>query len=68
MDDLARMRESEFLDVAEGCSVIGKSVRKELNGCLDLRNGCGHPNTLRIAEARVTAHIEVLILNVYAKF
>jgi hypothetical protein len=67
-DDLARMKESEFLDCLEGCSVIGKSVRKELGVCLDLRNGCGHPNSLKLAEARVASHIEVLILNVFTKF
>ena len=67
-DDLARLKESDFLDVLEGISVIGKSVRKELGVCLDLRNGCGHPNSLRIAEARVTAHIETLILNVFTQF
>lgn len=67
-DDLARIKESEFLDILEGISVIGKSVRKELGVCLDLRNGCGHPNSLRIAESRVAAHIESLMLNVYSKF
>lgn len=67
-DDLARLKESDFLDYLEGSSVIGKSVRKELGNCLDFRNGCGHPNSLSIAETRVAAHIETLILNVYSKF
>jgi hypothetical protein len=67
-DDLARLKETDFLDCLEGCSVIGKSVRKELGVCLDLRNGCGHPNSLKIAEARVASHIETLVLNVYTKF
>lgn len=67
-DDLARLKESDFLDYLEGASVIGKSVRKELGVCLDLRNGCGHPNSLQIGEHRVASHIETLILNVYANF
>lgn len=67
-DDLARLKETDFLDYLEGGSVIGKSVRKELGVCLDLRNGCGHPNSLKIAEARVASHIETLVLNVYTKF
>jgi len=67
-DDLARVKESDFLDVLEGISIIGKSIRKELGVCLDLRNGCGHPNSLQIAEARVAAHIETLLLNVFSKF
>lgn len=67
-DDLARMKESEFLVILEKLSVIGKSVKKQLEQCLDLRNGCGHPNSLKIAEHVVAAHIEILILNVFARF
>ena len=68
VDDLARMKESDFLDLAEAISTLGKSVKQELQGCLTLRNGCGHPNTLKLAEHRVASHIEVLILNVFAVF
>ena len=67
-DDLARMKESEFLVVLERISVIGKSVKKELEQCLDRRNGCGHPNSLKVAEHVVASHIELLILNVFAKY
>lgn len=67
-DDLALMGEHDFLQVLEKLSVIGKSVKTELEGCLKLRNGCGHPNSLQIAEHRVASHIEVLMLNVFAKF
>jgi hypothetical protein len=63
-DDLARMKESDFLDVITALSIIGKSVKKELGNCLDLRNGCWHPNSLKIGDTRVAAHIEILILNV----
>lgn len=67
-DDLARMREGEFLVVLEKISVLGKSVKTQLEKCLDLRNGCGHPNSLKIAEHAVASHIEVLILNVFSRF
>jgi hypothetical protein len=67
-DDLVRMKEHDFLQVLDGISVIGKSVREELEGCLKLRNGCGHPNSLKIAGSRVAAHIEVLVLNVFSRF
>jgi len=43
-------------------------VRQELEGCLKLRNGCGHPNSLKLGENKVAAHLETLILNVFAKF
>jgi len=67
-DDLGRMKEHDFLDVLESISVLGKSVKQELQKCLQLRNGCGHPNSLQIADHKVSAHIEDLILNVFAKY
>lgn len=67
-DDLARMKEHELLGVLEAISVLGKSVKQELEVCLKLRNGCGHPNSLRIGENRVAAHIETLVLNVFSHF
>lgn len=67
-DDLSRMKEHDFLQVLEAVSVLGKSVKQELEGCLKLRNGCGHPNSLKISESRASAHIEVLMLNVFAVF
>jgi hypothetical protein len=67
-DDLANMKEYDFLQVIHAISVIGKSVKDELEGCLKFRNGCGHPNSLRIGESRVSGHIETLMLNVFSKF
>jgi hypothetical protein len=67
-DDLGSMKEDTFLDVLQSISVIGKNVKQELKKCLELRNGCGHPNSLRVAEHKVSAHIEDLILNVFAVY
>jgi hypothetical protein len=67
-DDLARMKDYDFLQIIEAISVIGKSVKAELEGCLKFRNGCGHPNSLQIGPSRVEAHIEVLLQNVFAVF
>jgi hypothetical protein len=67
-DGLTRMKEHDFLDLIVALSVIGKSVKDELQGCLKLRNGCGHPNSLKIAEHRAASHIEILVLNVFSKF
>jgi hypothetical protein len=67
-DDLARMKESDFLNVLEHLSIIGKSVKQELEGCLKLRNGCGHPNSLKVGENTVAAHVEQLVLNVFSQF
>jgi hypothetical protein len=70
-DDLSRMKESEFLDIigTPPISLIGKNVKEELkNNCLQLRNACGHPNSLKIGENRVAAHLEILIMNIFSKF
>ena len=67
-DDLALMKERDFLDRLAAISMIGKNVRTALAECLDRRNGCGHPNSLKIGPQAVGHHIETLILNVFQKF
>lgn len=67
-DDLTRMKEADFLEVCESASIIGKSVKQELQTALTFRNGCGHPNSLKLGEHRVSAHIESLVLNVYSQY
>lgn len=68
-DDLGRMKEHDFLDVCEAIAIIGKNVKQILqNECLMLRNACGHPNSVSIAENSVASHIEKLIHNVFARF
>lgn len=70
-DDISRMKESDFLDVigTPPVSLLGKNVKEELkNNSLQLRNACGHPNSLKIGENRVAGHLEVLILNIFSKF
>ncbi len=67
-DDLGKMKEFDFLNILESLSIIGKNVKQELETCLRLRNSCGHPNSLKIGESRVSAHIEILLLNVFSKF
>lgn len=67
-DDLGKMKESDFLNVLESLSVIGKNVKQELEACLRLRNSCGHPNSLKIGESKAAAHVEVLLMNVFSIF
>lgn len=67
-DDIGRMKESDFLNVVDKLSIIGKNVKQELETCLKLRNSCGHPNSLKIGESRVAAHMEILILNIFSVF
>lgn len=67
-DDLGKMKEAVFLEVAAAISVIGKNVKQELELCLKLRNGCGHPNSLKIGPNKIASHLETLIQNVFAKF
>lgn len=67
-DDLSRMKEASFLDRIADVSLVGKDVKKELERCLNLRNSCGHPNSLQIGEHTVSSHIEILLLNVFHQF
>ena len=67
-DDLSRMSEHEFLQILEATGLVGKSEKQSLENCLKLRNGSGHPNSLRIGENMVSAHLEALILNVFTRF
>lgn len=67
-DDLGRMAEVDFLDRILAISVIGKNVKKELKDCLDRRNGCGHPNSMKIGANTVAHHIEILLLNIFKVF
>ena len=67
-DDLATMGEYDFLQCLHAISVIGKSTKDELEACLKLRNGCGHPNSFKLGESRVSGHIDVLINNVFSTF
>jgi hypothetical protein len=62
------MQEFDFLNVIESLSIIGKNVKQELEVCLKLRNGCGHPNSLKIGENKVAAHLETIIQNVFVRF
>jgi hypothetical protein len=65
IDDIGRMKERDFLDRVEAISIIGKNVKHELIDCLNLRNGCGHPNSLKLGPNTVAHHIEILLLNVF---
>jgi hypothetical protein len=67
-DDIGRMQEVDFLDRIAAISVIGKNVKEELQKCLKLRNGCGHPNSLKVSTNVVASHIEILLLNVFRPF
>lgn len=67
-DGVGLMKESTFLDRLVSIGIIGKNQKAELKKALDLRNGCGHPNSLKIGPNVVAAHIEMLLLNVFDKF
>jgi len=67
-DDIGKMKESDFLERISSLSIIGKNVKKELKDCLDRRNACGHPNSLKIGPNTVTHHLEILLLNVFKVF
>lgn len=67
-DGLTKMGEEDFLNRIAAIGVIGRNQKEELLKCLKLRNGCGHPNSLKVGRNTVSAHIEMLILNVFERF
>lgn len=67
-DGLSRMGEADFLDRLVTISVIGKNVKDQLAIALNVRNECGHPNSLAMGGNIVTSHLETLLLNVFERF
>lgn len=67
-DDIGKLPEGEFLDRLENISIIGKNVKAQLKTALALRNGCGHPNSMKVGINKSAAHIETLLQNVFTKF
>lgn len=67
-DGLGRMKEYDLLQTIAAVGLIGSNVKQELEKRLSFRNACGHPNSIKIGESMVAAHIEALILNVYSRF
>jgi hypothetical protein len=67
-DDLALMKESDFLDILASLSILGKNVKEHLKTNLNDRNSCGHPSSVVMGKHNVESHIEFLINNVYKKY
>lgn len=65
-DGLGKMNEERFLERCSAIGVIGKNQKDELLKGLKLRNGCGHPNSLKVGPNAVANHIEILLLNVFS--
>lgn len=68
VSDLSKIKESEFLDMAERIGVLSGAVKKELKSCLDRRNNCGHPNDYIITPAMTVAHVESLLVHVFERY
>jgi len=67
-DGIGRMGEEKFLERCAAIAVLGKNQKDELLKGLKLRNGCGHPNSLKVGPNAVANHIEILLLNVFEPF
>ncbi len=66
--NFAPLSEADFLQVCEDAGIIDKAEKKQLTQRLDLRNDCGHPNSLTIGEHQAASHLELLLQNVYEKY
>ena len=67
-DGIGRMGEEKFLERCAAIGLLGKNQKDELLKGLKLRNGCGHPNSLKVGPNAVASHIEILLLNVFETF
>lgn len=67
-DEIGLMNESDFLNRLMAISIIGKNRKQRLEQALNLRNGCGHPNSLKVGQNEVAAHVEALLQNVFEVF
>lgn len=67
-DGVGKMNEERFLERCAAIGVLGKNQKDELLKGLKLRNGCGHPNSLKVGPNNVASHIETLLLNVFEPF
>jgi hypothetical protein len=67
-DEIGAMTEGDFLNRLMAISMIGKNRKQRLEQALTLRNGCGHPNSLKVGQNEVAAHVEALLQNVFEAF
>ncbi|MBC1181574.1 hypothetical protein HF680_02725 [Brevundimonas sp. WCHBH090558] len=67
-DEIGAMNEGDFLNRIMGISMIGKNRKQRLEQALTLRNGCGHPNSLKVGQNEAAAHVEALLQNVFEVF
>jgi hypothetical protein len=68
LKDFGVLGEADMLQICQDAGILHKAEKQVLQDRLDLRNQCGHPNPLTIAEHTVANHIELLMLNVYSKY
>lgn len=67
-DGIGKMNEERFLERCAAIGILGKNQKDELLKGLKLRNGCCHPNSLKVGPNMVASHIEALLLNVFEPF
>jgi hypothetical protein len=68
LKDFGTIGEADFLQLCQDAGILHKAEKQQLTERLNLRNQCGHPNPLVVAEHVVASHIEILMRNVYAKY
>lgn len=61
IEDFAYVKDVDLLKAAMGLGLLDKSQKDALDGCLKLRNSCGHPGSYWPKEQRVKAFIEDLL-------
>lgn len=64
LTDFEEIKDNTQLQIFQDAGVIGKTLKNQLVEKLNLRNACGHPNSLAITEGVASAHVEFLATNI----
>lgn len=66
LSDFEEINENVQLQIFHDAGVIGKTLKNQLIERLNLRNACGHPNSVSITEGVASMHVEFLAANIFS--
>jgi hypothetical protein len=67
-EDFTELREDLFILKLREAQIIDTNVHKQLKNQLDIRNTCGHPNSIAISDSKVEAFLEDIINNILLRY
>lgn len=68
IEDFYELSEKLFILKLKEAGVIDKNIYKQLKDQLDIRNTCGHPNTISISDPKVEVFVDDIIQNILLRY